>query len=303
MRPTALRFFIAVFAGAAVALFVAACSSTASEQAVAATTVAPTTSITSSTTTSTTTIATTTTTTTIPRPAGQPRPEWLGTKRLPLRTGETNAVVQDTPPELIDRRLWTLDTLPPPIDDTFAWSMASPPPADVVERSTWHDECPVPLEDLTYAQVSFFGFDGLFHTGEFILHDDFAPGVVDIFEQLHAMRFPIEQMTVTSQADLNAAPTGDSNNTATFACRQAVNSGRWSRHAHGGAIDINPFHNPYIKGDLVIPELASAYLDRNREVPGMITTDIVAMFADIGFGWGGNWKSASDWMHFSDDGT
>ncbi len=116
------------------------------------------------------------------------------------------------------------------------------------------------------------------------------------------MRFPIEEMHVTTQEAMDAPPTGDSNNTSSFVCRPAVNSGMWSRHAHGGAIDINPFHNPYVKGDLVIPELASAYLDRERELPGMITSEIEVLFAGIDWGWGGNWNSSSDWMHFSDTG-
>ena len=66
-------------------------------------------------------------------------------------------------------------------------------------------------------------------------------------------------------------------------------------------IDINPFHNPYVKGDLVLPELASAYLDRENVRPGMIIEgDVVTLaFAEIGWGWGGNWKSLKDWMHFS----
>ena len=37
-----------------------------------------------------------------------------------------------------------------------------------------------------------------------------------------------------------------------------------SQHAYGLAIDVNSFQNPYVKGDLVLPELASAYLDRDR---------------------------------------
>jgi len=265
-------------------------ATTSSQQTAAPTTAAPTTSTSSS-------------TTTEPTPAlGQSRPEWLSTIELPLRPGEDNGIAQPTPVELVDRQLWTLDRLDPPSDDRFVSSMESPPPPDVVARSTWRSECPVALDELTYAQVSFYGFDGRFHTGEFILHNDFAGDVVDIFAQLHEQRFPIEEMVVTTQEAVDAHPTGDSNNTASFSCREAVNSGRWSRHAHGGAIDINPFHNPYVKGDLVIPELASAYLDRDRDVPGMITLDIVEMFVDIGWGWGGNWSSASDWMHFSDTG-
>lgn len=221
---------------------------------------------------------------------------------LPLRPGESNGVAQPTPPELVDRQLWTTDTLAPPPSEVFVSSMESPPPADVVARSTWRAECPVALDELTYTQVSFFGFDGAFHTGEMIVHNDFAAGVVDIFAELHARRFPIEEMMVTTQAAVDADPTGDSNNTSSFVCRPSVNSNRWSRHAHGGAIDINPFHNPYVKGDLVLPELASAYLERDRDVPGMITSDITAMFTEMGWGWGGDWNSASDWMHFSDTG-
>ncbi len=236
-------------------------------------------------------------------PASHARPEWLGTRALPLRPGEDNGVAQPTPIELVDRRLWTDDVLAPPHDGRFVSSIVIPPPPAVVARATWRDECPVSLDDLGYATVSFYGFDGRFHTGELIIHRNVIDHVVEIFRQLHAQRFPIEQMKVTTQADVDAAPTGDSNNTSSFVCRPAVNSGRWSRHAHGGAIDINPFHNPYVKEDLVIPELATAYLDRSRDVPGMITAEIEAMFLDAGWGWGGNWNSASDWMHFSDTGT
>jgi len=242
------------------------------------------------------------TATTIVQRLGAAPPDWLGTRLLPLRPGEHNGVAQTTPPELIDRQLWTDDKLAPPVGDVFVSQITSPPPAEVLARSTWREECPRPIDELAYAQVSFFGFDGLFHTGEFIVGIEHVEDLVGIFAELHAMRFPIEQMIVTTQEAVDAHPTGDSNNTSSFVCRQAVNSGSWSRHALGGAIDINPFHNPYVKADLVIPELASAYLDRGDERNGMVTPGIVELFAEIGWGWGGNWNSASDWMHFSDNG-
>ncbi len=277
-------------------------TSTGSTTAVDSTT---STSVTALATTQTTRLPTTTaptTTTTIAR-LGVPPPDWLGTLELVLRAGENNGVAEPTPPELVDRRLWTMDVLDPPTDDLFIATVTRPPPTDVIERSTWRDECPVGLDELAYVTVAFVGFDGLFHTGELIVHNDYANGVVDIFGRLHELRFPIEEMRVTTQADVDAHPTGDSNNTSSFVCRPSVNSSRWSRHAHGGAIDINPFHNPYRKGDLVLPELASAYLDRSREVPGMITPEVVELFANIGWGWGGNWTSLDDWMHFSDTGN
>ena len=84
----------------------------------------------------------------------------------------------------------------------------------------------------------------------------------------------------------------------------AVGSGSWSRHAYGLAVDVNPFHNPYLKGDLVLPELATAYLDRANHRPGMIQPGDVAVeaFAAMGWPWGGNWNTLLDYMHFSDNG-
>jgi hypothetical protein len=59
-----------------------------------------------------------------------------------------------------------------------------------------------------------------------------------------------------------------------------------------------------VKGDLVLPELASAYLDRSRTAPGIIRPgDVVTRaFASIGWGWGGDWHSLKDYEHFSRNG-
>ena len=70
---------------------------------------------------------------------------------------------------------------------------------------------------------------------------------------------------------LDAPPTGDGNNTAAYACRPTRGSTSWSAHAYGRAVDVNPFMNPYTRdgSDIVLPELASAYLDRSWRRPGM----------------------------------
>ena len=64
---------------------------------------------------------------------------------------------------------------------------------------------------------------------------------------------------------------------------------------------VNPFQNPYRNGDVVLPELASAYLDRAWRRPGMITPGgpAVRAFASIGRKWGGDWSSLKDYQHFS----
>jgi hypothetical protein len=236
------------------------------------------------------------TTTTVDRYA---RPDWLGTRLLPLRPDEFGEV-QPTPPEMEDRRFETVDLFPPPPDGSFYWTI-DPIPPDVLKRSSWTTECPVTVDDLAYLTMSHFGFDGKFHTGEMIVNAAVVEDVVAVFEQLHAARFPIEQMRVITAEEIDAHPTGDWNDTTSFVCRPAVGSNSWSQHAFGTGIDINPFHNPYQKGHLVLPELATAYLDRDNERPGMIFDSDVATkaFAEIGWGWGGDWSSLKDWMHFS----
>lgn len=197
----------------------------------------------------------------------------------------------------------TIDVLPPPADDAFA-STVGPVPDEVVARSTWSSACPVGLDELAYVTVSFWGFDGRPHTGELLVAADLAPGTVTVFEALYDARFPIEEMRVVDAPELDLPPTGDGNNTTAFVCRPTRGATSWSEHAYGRAIDVNPFTNPYEKGDLVLPELATSYLDRANVRPGMIEPDgeVVAAFAAEGWAWGGGWSSPTDLMHFSPSG-
>lgn len=221
---------------------------------------------------------------------------------LPRRTDGYGRVLP-TPPELRDRRLPTVDLLPPPDGDRFASTVSDVPP-DVAERSTWSPACPVDLGDLRYVTVPFRGFDGQAHTGELVVHASVAEDVVSVFRRLFAAGFPVEEMRVVAGEELDAPPTGDGNNTTAFVCRASRGSSSWSEHASGLAIDVNPFHNPYQRGDLVLPELASAYTDRGWRRPGMIEPGgvVVEAFASIGWTWGGDWRSATDPMHFSRSG-
>lgn len=246
---------------------------------------------------STTVTTTPLTTTTEPPSTAAPRPEWLGTRVL--QPGPDGLVpAQPTPPELVDRRLETPDHLPPPATQAFQ-AEVSEVPDDVLARSTWRTECPVPREELRYLLVTFWGFDGEVHTGELLLRADAVDAVVAGFAHLHELRFPIEEMRVVEPWELDAPPTGDGNNTTAFVCRPTRGSSTWSEHAQGRAVDINPFHNPYVKGDLVLPELATAYVDRTDLRPGMLTVDDVAGFTGAGWGWGGHWRSLKDHMHVS----
>lgn len=244
-----------------------------------------------------------------PRPgtgAAISRPQWLGTRVLPTRA-DGYGRMRPTPPELRNRRLPPPSDgpdLPPPGGQRFASSVQRVP-ADVRDRSTWDPDCPVGLDDLRYVLVTFHGFDDRPHTGELLVHRRAAAPLVEVFERLYRARFPIERMAVVRPEELDAPPTGDGNNTTAFVCRPVTGGEGWSQHAYGLAIDINPFHNPYVRDDVVLPELAGAYTDRDWERPGMILPDgpVVAAFDAIGWGWGGRWNTLRDWQHFSATGN
>ena len=230
------------------------------------------------------------------------RPLWLGKRVLPQRP-DGFGVVGPTPPILRVRRLATIDLLPAPHSKKFVAHVGAVP-RRVVMRSTWRPKCPVTLDQLSYISMTFWGFDHEPHTGEMIVNASVAQDVVGVFEKLYRAHFPIEEMRVTTLKEQRAAPTGDTDNTSSFECRPVTLGTSWSEHSFGLAIDINPFQNPYVRGDLVAPELARAYRERGWKRPGMIFEgDVVTTaFAQLGWGWGGHWNSLKDWMHFSQNG-
>jgi D-alanyl-D-alanine carboxypeptidase/Extensin-like protein C-terminus len=72
-----------------------------------------------------------------------------------------------------------------------------------------------------------------------------------------------------------------------YNCRNIAGTNRRSNHAYGVAIDINPAANPHTRpGD-------SNYGQTN------MPPAFVQLFLNEGWGWGGNWSSSKDTMHFS----
>lgn len=230
-------------------------------------------------------------------------PPWLGERVLP-RDADGFGEVRPTPPELVERRFTLPDRQPPLPGSGFASRVTAPAPRQVIARSTWEPGCPVVAADLAWVRLAFWGFDDRRHTGELLVHRRVAADLVRVFDRLYAARFPIEEMRITRAAELDAPPTGDGNNTGAFVCRATRGASSYSQHAYGLAVDVNPFQNPYHRGGLVLPELASSYLDRSWRRPGMILPQgpVVRAFAAIGWAWGGDWESLKDYQHFSANG-
>jgi len=233
-----------------------------------------------------------------PEPGSVP-PDWLFTRPLPV-TDTGFGEVRPTPRELRNRRFNLPDSIAPLPGSGFV-ARVGPAPAKVIARSTWRPECPVRANQLDWIRLTYVGFDGKRHSGELLAHEDVSADIVTVFRDLWNARFPIEEMRITKKSELDLPPTGDGNNTGAFVCRPTRGGQSYSEHAYGLAVDVNPFQNPYRRGEVVIPELASAYLDRQEKRPGMIAGDgpVVSAFDRIGWGWGGRWRSLKDLHHFS----
>lgn len=231
------------------------------------------------------------------------RPLWLG--QVPLRVQSDGlGERKPTPEELQDRQFEPRPWLPEPESADFVASIEDVP-ADVVVRSSWEPACPVHINEMSYITMTYWGFDQKPHTGEMLIHKEHAEDVVTAFRTIYEARFPIEEMRVISRAERDAAPTGDHNITSGFTCRRVVGTATvWSEHSKGLAVDINPFHNPFYKGEELYPELSVSYKDRDLEREGMIYEPSVVFdaFDDLGWSWGGHWHGREDWMHFSAEG-
>ena len=158
---------------------------------------------------------------------------------------------------------------------------------------SWHRGCPVAPAQLRRLRLTYWGFDGRAHTGALIVNAERCRRWRAVFSRLYAARFPIRRMRPIDAYGGSDERSLDADNTAAFNCRYAVASGpkRWSVHAYGQAVDVNPVENPYLEGGRVHPRAGRAYLDRSRVRPGMAVRGglLVRAFAAVGWQWGGRW--------------
>lgn len=169
----------------------------------------------------------------------------------------------------------------------------------------WRAECPVALDDLRVVRVRHWTLTSEAAWGEIVVASQVADAVLDVFRSLWNARFPIAKMQPVEAFDGDDARSMEANNTSAFNCRPIAGSKRFSRHAYGEAIDINPLQNPYVRGAKVSPASAKRYADRLLVEPGSVVDGgpVVRAFKQAGWKWGGRWKRSKDWQHFSTDGT
>jgi hypothetical protein len=170
---------------------------------------------------------------------------------------------------------------------------------------SWRPGCPVPLRDLRLVTARHWGLDGRVHTGRLIVHRDVAGDVLAVLRRLYAARFPIRRMTPVDVYGASDFRSIEADNTSAFNCRFVEGTGRWSEHAYGRAIDLNPIENPYVTSSGTTSHSASRpYLRRSPYRPGMAVEGGVAVraFDAAGWSWGGRWSGDKDYQHFSASG-
>jgi hypothetical protein len=192
-------------------------------------------------------------------------------------------------------------------DFTFSASRLGPATRRRVTGSSWRPGCPVPLSGLRLLRIGYRGFDGRDHVGRMIVGASAVPAIRGAFETLFRAQFPIRRMRLVDDYGGSDFRSIEADNTSAFNCRPATGSTRFSEHAYGRAVDINPIENPYVYTNGTTTHPASRpFLDRSRHRRGMAFRGgvLVRAFASVGWGWGGNWRppSATDYQHFSSTG-
>jgi D-alanyl-D-alanine carboxypeptidase len=169
---------------------------------------------------------------------------------------------------------------------------------------SYHAGCPVGPAQLRLLRLSYWGFDGESRIGSLVVRDRVARDVVAVFRRLYAARFPIRRLRKVDAYRGSDDASMAADNTSGFNCRFVSGTRRWSQHAYGEAIDVNPVENPYVQGSRVSPPTGRRYLDRSRVRPGMAVPGglLVRAFEAVGWRWGGRWTGSRDYQHFSTTG-
>jgi D-alanyl-D-alanine carboxypeptidase len=172
-------------------------------------------------------------------------------------------------------------------------------------RYSYRAGCPIGPSQLRRLDVSYWSFDGKRRLGSIVVRETAARRVLSVFRRLYAARFPIRRLRTVEAYKGSDDASMAADNTSGFNCRFVEGTRRWSQHAFGLAIDINPVENPYVSGSGVSPPAGRRFLDRSNRRRGMVVEGdvVVRAFASVGWSWGGRWTSSKDYQHFSATGT
>lgn len=145
--------------------------------------------------------------------------------------------------------------------------------------------------------VEYYNFEGKLCRGQLVVHQSLVKDFKEAFELIKSIKFPIKQCIPIVKYNWDDNASMEDNNTSAFNFRYVAGTTRYSNHAEGRAIDINPFQNPAIYNSGKISPKGSKY---DLKSVGTLTPDseIVKFFKNRSYRWGGDWTSLKDYQHF-----
>lgn len=174
------------------------------------------------------------------------------------------------------------------LNEALGLGQYSPAPKEILEKQRIID-------------VLYYSFDGQIHQGQIVIDIDLMEDVIGAFNLILDLKFPVGMVKPAANESLAISEGQDVlisnlNLSAGFCYRNKTEKEEFSNHAFGRAIDINPYLNPYIRGNVIVPP--GAVYDPNQA--GTLTPNypIVKYFKEKGWNWGGEWTDRKDYMHF-----
>jgi len=153
------------------------------------------------------------------------------------------------------------------------------------------------IDSLRLIDVRYFAFDGRLHQGQLVVHSVVEKDVIEIFQLIEQLRFSVARVLPIVKYGWSDDKSMADNNTSAFNYRFVMGTERFSHHAYGRAVDINPYLNPVIDESGHIDPPGATYLpDR----PGTLfeSHPVVREFMSRGWRWGGKFSSSVDHHHF-----
>lgn len=135
--------------------------------------------------------------------------------------GKASIIATSSNQEIIDKTVFTAQEIPNHIYENM---LGKSIPLEYKNS--------VDINSLSYLQVTYFGFDNQTHIGEIIVNVQLANDVLEIFQELYEIKYPIEKIKLIDEYNADDELSMSDNNTSCFCYRPISGTSKISNHAN-----------------------------------------------------------------------